>query len=152
MGNKTLLTLQTDQEIFTKAPDFDMSTLPKMGQPAGDWDAQISSYWQSGGAPGGTGIGLATATTGTGTGLATSTPGTGLATATAGTGNGLATSTPSTGTGLATATPSTGTGATILQGVVLASDVLGSTFSLGTSAGTGMVQVWLPQHQAQARV
>lgn len=151
-GQQNAFILQTDPATFNNAPAFDMSNLPKMGQPAGDWDAQISNYWQSGGASGGTGTGLATATAGTGTGLATSTPGTGtglatstpstgtgLATATAGTGNGLATSTPSTGgMGLATSMPSTGTGTTILQGVVLASDILGSTVTLGTTgAGTG---------------
>ena len=154
-GQQNAFILQTDQNTFNNAPAFDLSSLPKMGQPAGDWDTQISSYWQSGGSSGGTGTGLATATAGNGTGLdtstpssggtglATSTPSTGLATATAGTGTSLATSTPSTGgTGLATSTPSTGTGTTILQGVVLATDVLGSTVTIGTglataTAGTG---------------
>jgi sporulation protein YlmC with PRC-barrel domain len=136
-GQQNAFILQADQETFNNAPAFDLSKLPKMGQPADDWDAQISSYWQSGG----TGTGLDTPTVGTGTGLATSTPSTGLATSTpTGTGStGLATATAGTGTGLATATASTGTGTgtTILQGVVLASDVLGSTVTLGKSTSTG---------------
>ncbi len=153
-GQQNAFILQTDQDTFNNAPDFDLSNLPQMGQPAGSWDADISSYWQNGGTGTG-GTGLATATAGTGTGLATATAGTasgtgtGLATATAGTGTGgtgLATATAGTGTGLATATagtgtgPGTGTGTTALQGVVLASNVLGSTVTLGgqgTGTGTG---------------
>ena len=157
-GQQNAFILQTDQDTFTNAPDFDLSTLPQMGQSATDWDTSIRSYWQNGGSGGtggtsstpsasgtsavdttataGTGTGLATATTGTGTGGT----GTGLATATAGTGSG-------TGTGLATATAGTGgtgtgTGTTALQGVALASDVLGSTVTIGaqgqgTGTGTG---------------
>ena len=144
-GQQNAFILQTDQNTFNNAPDFDLSNLPQMGQPAGSWDADISSYWHNGDTGTG-GTGLATATAGgTGTGLATATTdtgsgtGTGLATATAGTGiggTGLATATAGTGTGLATATAGTGTGPTALQGVVLASDVLGSTVTLG-GQGTG---------------
>jgi sporulation protein YlmC with PRC-barrel domain len=159
-GQPNAFILQTDQDTFNNAPDFDLSSLPPMGQPAGSWDTDISSYWQNGGtgtggtglatATAGAGTGLATATTGTGsgtgTGLATATSGTGtggtgLATATVGTGTGLATATAGTGTGTGTGTGAgTGTGTTALQGVVLASDVLGSTVTLGgqgTGTGTG---------------
>src|ERR1051325_622665 len=68
-GQQNAFILQSDQNTFNNAPAFDLSSLPKMGQPAGDWDTQISSYWQSGGTSGGTCTGLATATAGTGTGL-----------------------------------------------------------------------------------
>jgi sporulation protein YlmC with PRC-barrel domain len=134
--------LQGDVEMFRNAPDFDLTNLPQMGQPAGDWDADIRSYWQGGGtgqatepaATSGAGTGQATATAGTG--------GTGLATATAGAGTGAgqatATSGTGTGTGQGTATAGAGTseGTTTLQGVVLASEILGSTVNL-SAAGTG---------------
>jgi sporulation protein YlmC with PRC-barrel domain len=138
-GQQNAFILQTDQDTFSNAPDFDLSNLPAMGQPASDWDLEIRNYWQNGGS--GTGTGVATATSGTGTGgtgLATattdtSTSGTGLATATAttGTGTGLATATAGTGTGTGT-----GQGTTALQGVVLATDILGSTVTIGAQ-GTG---------------
>jgi sporulation protein YlmC with PRC-barrel domain len=155
-GQQNAFILQTDQDIFNNAPDFDPSTLPQMGQSATDWDTSILDYWQKGGSGGigstsntpsasgttavdttataGTGTGLATATAGTGAGLATATTGTGT-----GSGTGLATATPGSGTGTATGT---GTGTTALQGVALASDVLGSTVTIGaqgtgTSNGTG---------------
>ncbi|HLO29221.1 MAG TPA: PRC-barrel domain-containing protein [Anaerolineales bacterium] len=120
--------LQTDMETFKNAPDFDLSTLPQMGQPVDDWDAEIRSYWQN-----------------AGSGTANSTPSANGTvapemTATAGTGSNLGTTTPSAGTGLATATPTAGTGsgtgtgqgAGPLQGVALASNVIGSTIALGT--------------------
>jgi len=128
--------LQGDVEMFRNAPDFDLTTLPQMGQSAGDWDADIRNFWQGGG----TGTGQATepAATegaGTGTGQATATTGTGT-----GAGQATATSATSTGTGQATATAGTGTGtgegSTALQGVVLASEILGSTVNL-SAAGTG---------------
>ena len=139
--------LNADQNTFNNAPTFDLSTLPQMGQSASGWDAQISSYWQNGG----TGTGSATATAGTGTGGTS----TGAATATAGAGTGSGTGTNSatatagtgtgSGTGVATATASTGTGTGmgtgVLQGVALATDVLGSTVNLsttGTGTGTGL--------------
>jgi sporulation protein YlmC with PRC-barrel domain len=127
-GQQNAFILQTDQDTFNNAPDFDPSTLPPMGQSATDWETSISDYWQKGGSGGigntsntpsasGTTAVDTTATAGTGTGLATATTGT----ATGG------------GTGLGTATAETGTGAgtTALQGVALASDVLGSTVTIG---------------------
>jgi sporulation protein YlmC with PRC-barrel domain len=143
-GQQNAFILQTDQDTFSNAPDFDLSNLPQMGQSANDWDLDIRNYWQNGGVsvgtsntPSASGTAMpdttATAGAGTGTGLATATAGTGLATATPGTGTSLATTTPSTGTG-------TGQGTTTLQGVALASDVLGSTVTIGAQGrgnGTG---------------
>lgn len=154
-GQQNAFILQGNVDMFRNAPDFDLTAnLPQMGQPAGDWDADIRSFWESGGvttnntpAAQGTDTGQATATgsgAGTGTGQATATAGTG-------TGTGLETATAGTGTGLATATAGTGTGqgqsTTTLQGVVLASEVLGSTVNLsaqGTGADTDTGQATAP--------
>lgn|GEM_PF-1607540 len=134
-GQHNAFILLTDVSILHGAPDFDLSTLPQMGQLAGDWDAQIRSFWESGGT--GTGTGQATATAGTGTGsdVATATVDTGagaVATATTGAGTGT-----DTGQAQNTATPGTdtdqgqGNQGTALQGVVLASNVLGATVTIG---------------------
>jgi len=40
-------------EQFNNAPDTDVeATLPDLGQPAGDWDSQIRTYWEGGVIPG----------------------------------------------------------------------------------------------------
>ena len=135
-GQQNAFILQSDVDAFRNAPDFDLSTIPQMGQAANDWDTAIRTYWENPGA--GTG-------TGTGTGTATAAPG-GAAVATATTTTGT-----DTGTAQATATSMAGTGtgtgtgtgqSEALQGVVLASDVLGSTINWGaqgqgTSIGNG---------------
>jgi sporulation protein YlmC with PRC-barrel domain len=157
-GQQNAFILKDDLDMFRKAPDFDLTAnLPQMGQPASDWDVDIRNYWEGGG----TGTGqatepAATSGAGTGTGQATATTaagGTGLATATtgAGTGAALATATSGAGTGAgqATATADTGTGTregtTALQGVVLASEILGSTVNLSAAGtGTGMGQATEP--------
>lgn len=159
-GQQNAFVLQGNVDLST-APEFDMTTLPQMGQPAANWDADVQSFWQNASTGTGTGTGQATATTsgtgaGTGTGSATATSsagtgaGTGLATATTsagtGAGTGLATATTSSGTGAGTGTGTstgTGTGMGQLQGVVLASELLGSTVALGnqgtgTGAGVGL--------------
>lgn len=38
-----------DQQMLTSAPAFDPTSLPQLGQPAGDWDAAIKSYWSGAG-------------------------------------------------------------------------------------------------------
>ena len=151
-GQQNAFILQTDQETFSNAPTVDINAiLPQTGQPAGDWDAEISSYWQGGGtvsntpAVSGTLSPDMTATPGANTGLATATSSAGLATATTGTGTGLATATT---TSLGTVMPEgtatlssggqgTGLGMT-LQGVMLATEVLGSSITVGNQGqGTG---------------
>jgi sporulation protein YlmC with PRC-barrel domain len=106
-GDQNALILQVDQESFENAPDFDVSAiLPGRGEPAGDWDADIRNYWETGALP------------------ATATPeGTAATDATA-------TVSPD-ATAEATETP----GVVELQGVALASDVLGSTVTLPPSQG-----------------
>ena len=48
--------LQVDDDTFTKAPAVDLNTLPAIGEPANDWDAQLRSYWKdTGGAQPATG-------------------------------------------------------------------------------------------------
>jgi len=109
--------LQVDKEMLNNAPAFDMSTLPQMGQAAGDWDADINSYWQGGGAV---------------------SPPSGDATATGEATEGTATAEPAvTAEGTATADAGQADGQPHpLQGVVLASEVLGSTITLGAGQGT----------------
>jgi sporulation protein YlmC with PRC-barrel domain len=52
-GQQNAFILQEDAEVFRNAPDFDLGNLPQAGQPAGDWDANIRTYWESGGTTGG---------------------------------------------------------------------------------------------------
>lgn len=128
--------LQADQATFENAPEFDSNSLPQVGQPAADWDADINSYWQGGGAPADSNTPSADSNT-------PSPDGTAVPDATsAGTGTdagqGQATATAVTGTDLGTVTGQ----AQDLQGVMLASDVLGSTLMLGMqgTGGTGTGQ------------
>jgi len=128
-GQENAFILQTDVDVFRNAPDLDLSAnLPQAGQPSGDWDVDIRTYWESGGATGGTANTPAADMTATGT-----TPDTSQATATgeAGQGTGLATET-------LTAEEGTGenlAGGQALQGVVLATDVLDSTITLSPGQG-----------------
>jgi hypothetical protein len=132
-----------DTTTLDNAPTFDTTMLPAHGQSAIGWDTNFSNYWANPGA--------GTGGTGTGTGLETSTPSTGTANATAvptttssiGTGTGLETSTPASGTGIGTGS-GMGTGAQQMQGVMLATDILGATVTVspqgndqGTGTGTG---------------
>ncbi len=53
-GQQNAFILQTDLDVFRNAPDFDLSAnLPPAGQRAADWDVDIRTYWESGGATGG---------------------------------------------------------------------------------------------------
>lgn len=87
------------QEELEQAPEFDPEMLPELGEPAADWDADIQSFWTSG----------VTATEGTETPEAEATP----------VQEAVTTETPE-------ATESVGqVTAAELQGVVLASDLIG---------------------------
>ena len=122
--------LQADASVLQNAPTTDLTTtIPAMGQAAGTWDADIQNYWLSGGST----------TSGSTTGTSTSAP-TSAATSAP---TSAATSAP---TSAATSAPSTGgtgtgtlTGTLPLQGVALASQVIGTTVTLspGQSNGTG---------------
>ena len=119
-GEQNAFILQADQEVFDNAPDFDLTTmLPEVGQPADDWDSEIRSYWESGVAPSTPEAGATVDPN------MTATPEAAQPTATAGTGEDV------------------GSG-TALQGVVLASDVLGTSISLspgqGNASGEGQGQ------------
>lgn len=122
-GQQNAFTLQADKARFSDFPDMGWkSTFPKLGQPADDWDADIRNYWESGTVPDGAGGTTGTVvpdTTGTSVPDGTTVP---EATATGTTGQGQ-------GEGL-------GLGQR-LPGVMLASDVLGSTVNLGAMPGTG---------------
>jgi sporulation protein YlmC with PRC-barrel domain len=129
-GQQNAFILQSDLDTFSNAPDFDLNAnLPEAGQPAGDWDIDIRNYWEGVGAGGtantpsadGTAVPEVTATI-TGEGEATATGVPIEVTATAGT-------EPGTGDDQGQA----------LQGVILASEVLGSTVTLGTQ-GEGFGQ------------
>lgn len=113
-GDQNAFILQVDQELFNNAPDVDISaTLPGRGEPAADWDVDIRNYWESGVVP-------ATAAPD-----ATASP---EMTATVGPD---ATAVPE-GTEVA--------GAVDLQGVVLASEVLGSAVNLSPGEGEAIGQ------------
>jgi len=113
-GQQNAFILQSDVDTFSNAPDFDLNAnLPAVGQPAGDWDLDIRNFWESGGASGGT------------ANTPDASQGAGLATATVGADQGA------------------GTGQTqgqALQGVTLASEILGSTVTLSPGEGPGQEQ------------
>ena len=91
--------------MLANAPEFSADSLPQLGQPAGNWDASILSYWNGGGASNAVG----TSTVMTPTVSAPSSP----------------TGTPSASTGTqAAGQPSSGAS---LQGVALASKVVGTS-------------------------
>jgi sporulation protein YlmC with PRC-barrel domain len=126
-GQQNVFVLTGDLEVFRNAPDFDLGNLPEAGQSADDWDVDIRTYWESGGTTGAADTAVPEMTaTGQGTSQATATvvadQGAATATATAGT---------DTGTGQ-------GTGqAQALQGLILASEVLGSPITLSPGQGSG---------------
>lgn len=142
-GQENAFVLLADPNFLQNAPNTDLTTtLPQMCQTAGNWDADIRNFWQSGAVPGTPAAnGTATSSTGMGTGAGTETPAVG-STATAG-------STTVTGTDTATPTMSSGTTGTgnetgnavgqgsQLQGVILASQVIGSTINVGPGIGNG---------------
>src|SRR5215213_8609307 len=53
-GQQNAFILQGDVDLFRNAPDFDLNNLPQAGQSVGDWDVDIRTFWESGGATGGT--------------------------------------------------------------------------------------------------
>jgi sporulation protein YlmC with PRC-barrel domain len=96
---------QGDPQLLANAPEFSADSLPQLGQPAGTWDASILSYWSAGG----TSSAVGTSTVMTPTVSASSS----------------ATGTPSASSGTpASGQPSSAAG---LQGVALASKVVGIT-------------------------
>jgi sporulation protein YlmC with PRC-barrel domain len=137
-------TLQADTNTLKNAPVLDPKNVPDLGAEPDSWDISFRKYWEAGGTtsgnntpvPVGTAVTDMTATAtsssaGTGTGLVTSTP-------TTSAGTSLATSTPATSAGTGQAT-GTGQGATGIQGVQLASKVIGAKVTVGVEvleAGT----------------
>ena len=117
-GQQNAFIFQGDMNAFENAPNFDVNNVPGLGQPAGDWDADIRNFWQSGG----------TAAATAAPGMTATSAATEMATAT---GAATEAATATTAAGMAP-----GATATKLQGVALASDVLGSTVTLGNQ-GTG---------------
>jgi hypothetical protein len=125
-GQQNAFILNVDAEMLNNAPDVDLqSVLPERGQAASDWDADIRNFWEGGAMP--------SATQATGDGTATEAP-TEAATE-------AATEAPTEATtGAATAAPGSGIGTGQggeLQGVLLVSEVLGSTIMFGQGTGTG---------------
>ena len=136
--------LLADPNFLNNAPDTDINTLlPGMGQAAGNWDVDIRNFWATGTMPSSTqsaetpSTGNGTSTTGTGTGG--NVTGATATTTTGGTG-GTGTNATATSTTGGTGTGGTGTGTgngqgqgqlQNAQGVVLASQVIGSTIMIG---------------------
>lgn len=101
--------IQMDQETFNNFPDVDLvSILPAIGEPAADWDVDIRTFWESGIAP----------TTPTADPNMTATPMPDVVEATA-----------------TSETDSRLSEPVALQGVALASDVLGSSIALSPGQG-----------------
>jgi sporulation protein YlmC with PRC-barrel domain len=137
--------LLADPNFLSNAPDTDINTLlPGMCQAAGNWDADIRNFWATGAMPSSTQSANTTSagTSSTANATATSTTGgTGTnATATSTSGGTGTSATATTSTG-GTGTGNTGTGNNQGQGVVLASEVLGTTVMIGgQSQGQGQGQ------------
>src|SRR6266540_7423130 len=118
-------TLQADTDTLKNAPVLDLKNVPELGAEPDSWDIRFRNYWKEGGAtsgnntpsPAGTAVTDMTAT-------ATSTSNS------AGTGASSATSTPATSLGTSQGT-GTGQGAISIQGVQLASKVLGAKLTVG---------------------
>src|SRR6266540_1164738 len=118
-------TLQADTDTLKNAPVLDLKNVPELGAEPDSWDIKFRNYWKEGGAtsgnntpsPAGTAVTDMTAT-------ATSTSNS------AGTGASSATSTPATSLGTSQGT-GTGQGAISIQGVQLASKVLGAKLTVG---------------------
>ncbi|HEX5808029.1 MAG TPA: PRC-barrel domain-containing protein, partial [Anaerolineales bacterium] len=118
-GQENAFILLEDPEMLTNAPDFDVdANLPGMGQPATDWDADIRNFWESGVVPEAQATPAAD-TTATAVPEMTATTTTDSATATG----------PDAGTGTGQADK--------LQGVMLASELLGSSLTIGNQGGEG---------------
>lgn len=122
-GGQMAFVLQGDSEILKNAPDTDVnSVLPGMGEPANDWDADIRSFWESGGTTGGSSSAAnPPAPTGTAELNVTATLASGAGNNGTGAGNGQGQD-------------------TNLQGVMLASEFLGSTISINQNQGQGQGQ------------
>jgi sporulation protein YlmC with PRC-barrel domain len=139
-GQGNVFILLADPNFLNNAPDTDINTvLPGMGQPAGNWDADIRNFWATGAMPSTT--------------QSANTPSAGNGTSTGGTSGNVAGATATATTG-GTVTNATATSATAgtgnnqgqgqgqlqnAQGVVLASQVLGSTITFG-GKGQGQAQ------------
>ena len=51
-GDQNTFLFTGNEEYFRNSPDFDVNNiLPEMGQPVEDWDADLESYWSTGVAP-----------------------------------------------------------------------------------------------------
>lgn len=113
--------IQMDQETFNNFPDVDLnSILPVIGEAAADWDVDIRTYWESGVVP--------------------TTP----------TADPNMTATPIPDVVEPTATLETDSGLSepvALQGVALASDVLGSSIALSPGQGQGTDQATADPNQ-----
>ena len=59
-GSPNTFVLKVHQSVFDGAPTIDLSAFPQFGNEAGNWDADIRSYWESN-----MGMGTETATPGT---------------------------------------------------------------------------------------
>lgn len=124
-AEETAFFLNVDPEMLNNAPDVDLqSMLPERGESVNDWDADIRNFWEGGVMPEATAeatqAGDATAEA---TGEATEAPEM-TATTDAGAGTGA-------GTG-------TGQNAQQLQGVMLATELIGSTITIGNQGRMGV--------------
>jgi len=124
--------LLSDPEFLRNAPNVDLNTvMPGMGQPASNWDADIRNFWDTGTVPGASAADTPAANT-PAVGV-TASPEMTATTTTGGASSGGAT----TGSGQGV------NGAMKLQGVVLASDVVGATVMIspqGQGNGQGQGQ------------
>lgn len=118
-ASETAFVLTADAEMLSNAPDVDLdSVLPAIGETIDDWDADIRNFWETGVVPE-----VSTDATATTAAEATAVP--------------EMTATSDTGSGAGTGTTSQGIGQDKLQGVMLASDILGATITVGQDRRQG---------------
>jgi sporulation protein YlmC with PRC-barrel domain len=116
-GTENAFVLTADPELLNNVPDIDLpSVLPGVGQPADDWDAEIRNFWEGGVMPSATQPG-SEPTNATPAADGTAVPETTATTTGAGAG--------------------TVTGQDKLQGVMLASDILGAAIMIGQGQAQG---------------
>ncbi len=137
--------LQADPQVLQNAPAVDLnSIIPAMGQAAANWDADIQNYWLSGGSS-------AVGTPSVGSGTATEAPAVSATSTPMTSGAAVSTATSTSSITSSTATPVVGAAngqgqglgvgqAMPLQGVMLASKVIGTTISLNANVQQGQGQ------------
>lgn len=122
-GQQNAFILQTDTDTFKNAPVIDPKNIPQIGDSPDSWDISFRKYWSGSGAASGNSTPAAAGTATDMTATATSSA----------SGTSTETSTPTESAGTSQGTGN-GQGATSIQGIQLASKVIGAKIAVGAQA------------------